>query len=304
MSLRGPSEFLLRTCLLLVLTISFAKNDVDAAKNSHDVGNFVAFAHLAKRREIDETWSADVVAEWVATTRRYAVEAEFALRIFDVTVAFACGNLDRVAGWAAKDRLAARLFQAGEQLLEDTQALAHLVHADQVAVIDIAVIADGYVEFQFGGDAVRLRAADVIGDTASPQEWSGGAVGNRHFGWQQADTLTAADDDLAGGEELVKLINHVGQALGDKRFEVVHRIHVAEPVIEQVLNTFNTLRNVFEHAAETHIVAHHATARRGLEEVEDIFAGFNCIQRGCKERAQVIQQEADGPQVVHDPGQF
>src|SRR5215469_10674004 len=111
MSLRGPSEFLLRTCHLLVLAIRFAENDVDAAKNYDHVSNLVALAHLAKRREIDETWGADMIPERVAAARRDAVVAEFALRVLDVTVALACRDLDRVAGRTSKDGFALRLFE-------------------------------------------------------------------------------------------------------------------------------------------------------------------------------------------------
>src|SRR5262249_15503601 len=143
--------------------IRFAQNDVDAAKNNYHVGNFVAFAHFAKRREIDETWGADVIAERIAAARRYAVEAEFTLRVLDVSVAFARWNLDRIAGRPSENRLALRLFETREQLLENTQALAHFVHADQVTVIDIAVVADSYIEFQFRIDTVWLCLANIVG---------------------------------------------------------------------------------------------------------------------------------------------
>src|SRR6185503_6591612 len=122
----------------------------------------------AEWREIDKTWGADVIAEWIAATRRYAVVAEFALRILDVSVALARRNLDRVAGGASKDRLTLRLFEARDQLLEDTQTLAHLVHADQVTIIDVTIVAHAHVEFEFRVDAVWLRTANVVGDAASP----------------------------------------------------------------------------------------------------------------------------------------
>src|SRR5205085_3586544 len=130
----------------------------------------MALAHLTERRQVDETWRTHVIAEWIAAAVRHTVEAKFALRVFDVAVALARRNLDRIAGLAAEDRLALRLIQARQQLLENVQALAHLVHADQVAVIDVAVVAHSYVKFQFRVDAVRLRPANIIRDTTGAQQ--------------------------------------------------------------------------------------------------------------------------------------
>ena len=49
-----------------------------------------------------------------------------------------------------------------EALLDDAERLAHLLHAHQVAVVDVAVRAERHLEVEAVVDEVRLRLADVV----------------------------------------------------------------------------------------------------------------------------------------------
>src|SRR5258708_27437916 len=110
-----------------------------------------------------------MVAEWVTCACRDTIEAKFTLGVFNVSVAFASRSFDRISALAAKHRFALGLFQARNKLLEDVQALAHLIHADQVTVVDVTVLAHGYVEVQFRVDTIGLCMPNVIRYTTGAQ---------------------------------------------------------------------------------------------------------------------------------------
>ena len=52
--------------------------------------------------------------------------------------------------------------------------------AHDVAVKDVAVLADGDLEIEAGIGGVGLALADVVGDAAAPQVGAGDAVFDRH----------------------------------------------------------------------------------------------------------------------------
>ena len=125
-----------------------------------------------------------------------------------------------------------------------------LVQADQVAVVHVTVRPAGDVEFQLRIDAVRVGAADVVGDAAGTQDRPGCAHGDRVFAGQHADADAAVGDDLAGGQVLVKLVDRARQPLVDQVAQVFHRVDVAHPVVEQRRLTADPLRQVRRDAAK------------------------------------------------------
>src|SRR5690349_9202257 len=100
--------------------------------------------------------------------------------------------------------LPCRLFKKRHKLLQNTQALTNLIHADQVAIIGVAVITHSNIEIEVVVDAIWVSAAQVVGNAAGAQYWTGHAIGNRDIGWQNADTLAARDDDFVGGQQVIK----------------------------------------------------------------------------------------------------
>src|SRR5690606_41932568 len=63
--------------------------------------------------------------------------------------------------------------------LENANAFAHLVDTHEIAVINIAVVANSDVEIEFWIDAIRIGAAHIVGHTAGPQQRPGATVGDR-----------------------------------------------------------------------------------------------------------------------------
>ena len=111
-------------------------------------------------------------------------------------------------------------------------------------------------------------------------------------------------DDFAARQEVVEFVNRARDAVVDQFGQVIHRVEVAHLIVDQVGDAANALRQVFGDALEAHVIAHHAAARRRLEEVEDFLALGDGVQRGREERAQVVEQEANRPVVIDDTGQF
>ena len=68
----------------------------------------------------------------------------------------------------------AQLLQA---LLHDADGLAHLLHADQIAVVVVAVLADRNVEIELGIAFVGLRLAQIPGGARAAHHHAGEAPG-------------------------------------------------------------------------------------------------------------------------------
>ncbi len=63
-----------------------------------------------------------------------------------------------------------------ETLADDLQRLAQFLHADQIAIVDIAVGAERHFEIEPVVDQVGLCLADVIVDPATAQARAGESV--------------------------------------------------------------------------------------------------------------------------------
>src|SRR5690606_12385391 len=123
------------------LPVSLAEHDVDAAEDRHDVGDLMPLAHLAEHRQVGEAWRADVIAPRILPRIRVAgrddVIAKLALRILNAPVCLTQRDARRVYLAAGEDRLVLSRFEARQNLLEYTHAFAHLVEAQQVAVVNV-----------------------------------------------------------------------------------------------------------------------------------------------------------------------
>src|SRR3990170_692669 len=137
------------------LAVDFAQDDVDRAQGGDDVGHLVPTAHLAQRRQVDEGRGPHVVAPRVGLAGGDNVETQFSLRILDPSIRLTGRDAHLVLRLARLDRA---FGDVAHRLLQDAQALAHLVQPQQVAVVDVAAIAGDDVEIETIVNAVRLGA--------------------------------------------------------------------------------------------------------------------------------------------------
>lgn len=101
-----------------------------------------------------------------------------------------------------------------ETLVDDAERLAELLHAAEVAVVAVAVDADGDVELDLVVGVVRLALADVPWHTRTAEhdarEGQVQGVGGR----DHADAAQTVDPDTVVREHLLGLVNAVAELRG------------------------------------------------------------------------------------------
>ena len=132
-----------------------------------------------------------------------------------------------------------RRAQLGNRLVDDRDRLAHLFHADEVAVIAVAVLAHGDLELELVVAFVGLRTAQVPGQPRSAHHDAGKAPVEDLFFRHHADIGIALLEDAVFGQQPVDIGQHVGEMVGpfldivDQRGRQV-LVHAAGPEIGRV----------------------------------------------------------------------
>ena len=132
--------------------------------------------------------------------------AQLAFGGFDRVVDFADSGLDHLGhlghDWALGD--------AVDRLLDDAARLPHFLHADEVPVVSVAVLADGNFEIEVSIVGVGDGPANVPLNATSAQHGAGDAEGDGILGGQHADIPGAVDPDAIAGQQCFVLI-HLGR---------------------------------------------------------------------------------------------
>jgi hypothetical protein len=98
------------------------------------------------------------------------------------------------------------LGQPVERLLDDLHRLVHLGHADRVAVVVVALGADGDLEVEVLVRAVRLGLAQVPRDAGGAQQRAGDAELEQPLLGHDAQVAQALQDDLVAVEQRAVLV--------------------------------------------------------------------------------------------------
>src|SRR5919112_1982065 len=194
------------------LTVYLSEHDVERADDGDHVGDEVADAHLPQRLEVDEARRADADAVRTARAVRDEVTTDLALRAFDGVVVVARGRLDDLRNLGV-DGAVGQLLQG---LLDDAARLAHLFEPDEVAVVGVAVLADGDVEVEVGVGRVGPRLAYVPRDARAAQRRPREPDGDGVRGRDDADADRASEPDAVLGEQRLVLVDAVR--------EIVHEL--------------------------------------------------------------------------------
>ena len=226
-----------------------------------------------------------MITPWIRLAVRDDVVAEFALRRFDSSVRFAGRDADLILRFLRVDRSLWDLFDG---LVQDPQGLANLVDADEVVVHQVAVVAHRHVEVEAVVDPVGGGAADVVGHPSRAQDRTRDRVGDGVLRVDHPHALHAREQHFVLGQHAVEFVGLVLQAVVNQVFDLLHHV----------------VGDVSHHAAEAEVVAHHARAGDGFEDVEDEFAFLEGIQRGRVHRAEVVEQCADEDEVVLNAAQL
>src|SRR5262249_39908492 len=102
--------------------------------------------------------------------------------------------------------LTLRQTQSLEALLHDAYGLAHLLHANEIAVVTIAVLADRNIEFEVGIAFIRLSIAQVPGSTTAAHHDAGEAETPRIRQFDHADVDVALLEDPILGQKIFEIV--------------------------------------------------------------------------------------------------
>ncbi len=261
------------------------------------------------------------------------VDAELALRVLDGGIGLALGHAEAFGEelevvdqlfHVRLHRLARRrchLVVVGDDgagvgtqpvhaLLDDAVGLAHLLHTHEVAVVAVARLAHGDVEFHAVVGVVGLLLAQVPGDARAAQHRAGHAEVQRALLRHDADVHGALLPDAVVRQQRLVLVHALGEALREVVDEVQQR---AAAVLVQHLDRLGVAhlaRLVLRHAvgqvaidaARTEVGRVHACTRHRLVHVEQVLAlaervdqdgGAAAIVSVRAEPHQVVQQARD-----------
>ena len=173
-----------------------------------------------------------------------------------------------------------------QRLSNDANRLTHLLHADQVAIVGVAMLAERHFEVQAVVDAVRGRLADIVVDAGATQARARQRVVNGHVRRNDADTLCARHPDRVGREELGVL-----------------RLPLREDLQEVTHHAWKSFRDGARKSANLHHVRGQARAAECLEEIENQLALTEAVERH-GERADVERVGSQPDEVGSNPRQL
>src|SRR5205807_9912603 len=124
--------------------------------------------------------------------------------------------------------LPVRAPQPVDALAHDAHGLAHLFHADAVAVVTVAVLADRNVEIHLGVAFVGLRLAQVPGGARAAHHYAGEAPAPRVGELHHADVDVALLEDAVVGEQHLEVVAHLQE-------RVAERLDVVDELFRQAL---------------------------------------------------------------------
>ena len=105
--------------------------------------------------------------------------------------------------------------QTVERLAADLDALAHLGHADQVAVVAVADGSRRHGEIVLLVAAVRVGLADVQGNAGAAQDRTGAGECERVVGRQDTDALRPLAEDRVARQQLLVTVDVAGHGVDE-----------------------------------------------------------------------------------------
>ena len=168
-------------------------------------------------------------------------------------------------------------------LLHDADRLPHLFHADAVAVVAVAVLADRNVEIQLRIALVGLRLAQIPGGARAAHHHAGEAPGPGVLQADHADVDVALLEDAVAGQQVFEIVADLEERIAE-RLDVVDQLR----------------RQVLMHAADAEVRRVHARARGALVEHHQLLALLEAPQRR-GERADVHRLRGDVEDVRQQP---
>src|SRR5206468_9774013 len=106
-----------------------------------------------------------------------------------------------------------------DDLPQNSRALTHLLESHQITIVTVACAADDHVEIVLVVVEIRMFAAQIVFDSASPQVWSGNRVRDRALLRDDADVFCAIDKNLVPGQQAIAFVE-TGTKVVEEPFEL------------------------------------------------------------------------------------
>src|SRR5450759_2873371 len=259
-----------------------AHDRVQRRHDRHGVGNQVSRHEKPDQLEVQEAGVVDAQPERLVRPVAEGVAGVLAAGPFDGAVGAARARAQE----ARKARHDGPVRHLVEALVDDPEALADLIHPEQVARQRVALAARRDLELQLRVDAVRMSAADVERDAGRPEVRPGGTHPEGRLAVQDAQPASAPDEDLVLVEEA-----HSGLQLGARpAHPVAQAAH--ELVVQVAVDT-----------ADPEVVEEELGAGDRGEDLHDLVALGEAPQDG-RDPAQVQGVPAHEEHVAGDPVQL
>src|SRR5258707_2237137 len=260
--------------------IDLPEHDVDRADDRRDIGQHVPPAQEIHRLQMRERRRPDLALVGPVGAVRHQVDAELALGCLDrgvdlagghvmalaVELEMVNGGLHRALHFSARRRNdlvvsdsnrsptfgQAQLLQA---LFHDAHRLAHLLHADAVAVVIVAVLADRDVEIELGIAFVGLRSAKVPGGAGAAHHDTGKTPTPGVCKPDNADPDVALLEDAIFRQQPLDVVADLEEGIAER-----------PDVVEELR------RQVLVHSSDPKIVRVHASAGGALVKDHQLLA--------------------------------
>src|SRR5258706_1996324 len=226
-----------------------------------------------------------MITPWIRFAIRDEIKTKLAFWGFDSTIRFARWYANLISRFLRVDRPLRDLLDG---LLYDADGLPDFIEANEIAIVHISVVTNGYIKIKMVINTVWISATQVIRHARSSQDWSSNRIPDRIFSIQDLHTSQTLNQHFVLIEKAFHFIGLGGQAIDDQVFDLLHYI----------------VGDIAYHTAKAEVVAHHPRARNGLKNVQDQFAFLECIDRGSVHHAEVVEHSPREDKVVLDAGEL
>merc|ERR1719341_1029357 len=224
-------------------SVNLAKYNIHCANNGDDVGQHVVSAHVVHHGEVEEAWSLDLAPVRLAAPIGDEVDAKLALWCLDGCVSGSsryretlgeklemvderlhgslhlCPAGGHALGVVGPDIALGHLVQT---LLNDPQALPHLQHSHQVAVVAIAVGTNGHIKVHQVICIVRLRFPKIPFDASASQHHTAASPVNSILSRDDANVNDPLLEQPVVCDQVLHLVKPLAE-LGNELVDVIQK---------------------------------------------------------------------------------
>merc|ERR1711962_560574 len=289
------------------LSIHLTEHNIHGANDGDNVGQHVVSADVVHQGEMEEARRRDLAPVGLAAPVRDQVDAKLALRCLDSCVGGSSRDLESLGkelevmdeglhgglhlrpawrntlGIVGPHITSRHLVQA---LHDDPQALSHLQHSHKVAIIAVAVGADGHVKVHQVVSIIGLRLPEVPLDASASQHRTAAAPVDGVLGRDHSDVDDSLLEKSVVRDQVLNFIQPLAE-LGDELIDIVKKAD-GDVLVD---TTRSNISSMHSGSTGTLVKLHHLLSF--LEEPEE-----------GRDATDIENVSTNTHDVVENPGQF